>query len=310
MDFNTETIAYPSSNGTAIVSAKLFFPAEADVKAIVQISHGMCEYIDRYRDFAEFLCAKGFLVCGNDHIGHRHSVADASQLGFFAEQGGDHFLVRDVHELTTQMRERFPDTPCFLLGHSMGSFVARCCLAEFGGEYDGALISGTGGPNPLAGSGQLLAEMLCKTGGAKKRGKLLDNLAFGGYNKRFEHRTDKDWLTRDKTVVDAYLADPFCSFRFTNAGFRDLFALTALCNAPAWAASLPRDLPVLLFSGEDDPVGDYGAGVRKVYESMKAAGMSDVTLKLYKSGRHEMLNEINHTEVYTDVYDWLKRKIV
>ncbi|WP_312641562.1 alpha/beta fold hydrolase [Hydrogenoanaerobacterium sp.] len=309
MGYNTELISYPSANGTDTVSAKLFIPTDIDITAIVQISHGMCEYIDRYHNFAEFLCGKGFMVCGNDHIGHHHSAADAAALGFFSEKDGCSHLVADVHTLTLQMKERFPGMPYFLLGHSMGSFVARCCLADFGEEYDGAIISGTGGPNPLTGVAIKLANLLCKTQGPRKRSKLLDNLAFGKYNDRFEKRTDKDWLTRDHAIVDAYRADPNCSFLFTNAAFRDLFTLTNLANQPTWAHRLPKNLPIFIFSGEDDPVGNYGEGVQKVYEMIKDAGLFDVALKLYKGGRHEMLNELNRNAVYEDIYEWVKRKI-
>lgn len=309
MQINTETLSYASANGVNDVYAKLFIPADTSVKAIVQISHGMCEYIDRYQDFAHFLCEKGFLVCGNNHIGHRYSVTQDSELGFFSENDGYRHLIADVRTLTQAMKERYPGVPYFLMGHSMGSFIARLCLTEFGAEYDGAIISGTGGPNPLAGAGASTAALLCKTQGLHARSKLLENMAFGDYNKRFEKRTPKDWLTRDKAVVDTYLADPYCMFLFTNAGFRDLFTMVKLANAPQWAKALPKDLPIYLFSGAEDPVGDYGEGVRKVYQRIKDAGLFDVTLKIYKGGRHEMLNETNRAEVYDDVYDWLRRKV-
>lgn len=309
MGYNTESISYPSANGTDTVFAKLFIPTDTDLKAIVQISHGMCEYIDRYRNFAEYLCGKGYMVCGNDHIGHRHSAADTASLGFFSEKEGYSHLITDVSTLTRQMKERYPGVPYFLLGHSMGSFIARCCLADFGEEYNGAIISGTAGPNPFCGTAIKLATLLCKMQGAKKPGKLLDNITFGNYNDRFEKRTSKDWLSRDHAVVDAYLADSYCNFMFTNAAFRDLFMLNQLVNRAAWVKNLPKDLPIFIFSGEDDPVGDYGAGVQKVYEMIKQEGLFDVALKLYKGGRHEMLNELNRSEVYEDVYEWIKRKI-
>lgn len=310
MEMNTEIISYPSSNGTSDVCAKLFIPSGTEIKAILQISHGMCEYIDRYNDLARFLCEKGFLVCGNNHIGHRYSVLDDTALGFFAAKDGDQCLITDVHTLTMMMKERYPGKPYFLLGHSMGSFIARCCLAQFGADYDGAIISGTGGPNPMVKVGLTTASLLCKTKGLKSRSKMLDRMAFGDYNKRFENRTSKDWLTRDKAMIDAYVADPYCTFLFTNAAFRDLLTLTSAANAPDWAEKLPKDLPVYIFSGEEDPVGDYGAGVRKVYQMLKGAGLFDVALKLYPDGRHEMINEINRADVYTDICEWLRRKVV
>ena len=310
MGYNTETLRYPSANGFSMVSAKLFLPVDTDIRAIVQISHGMCEYIDRYREFAEFLCARGIMACGNDHIGHRYSVAEPSQLGFFAGQKGDEALVEDVHALTLLMKERYPGVSYFLLGHSMGSMIARCVLAEYGADYDGAIISGTAGPEPGVNAAVALAELMCRLKGPRSPGRMLDRMAFAHYNDRFEGRTDKDWLSRDRAVVDAYRADPYCMFLFTNAAFRDLAVLRQRCNRPDWAAKLPRDLPILLFSGTEDPVGGHGEGVKKVYAMVKQAGVFDATLKLYKGGRHEMLNETNRAEVYRDVYDWLQRKIV
>ncbi|MEG1761871.1 MAG: alpha/beta fold hydrolase [Hydrogenoanaerobacterium sp.] len=306
---NIEDISYLSSNGTDMISAKLFVPTQTDILGVLQICHGMCEYIDRYRAFAQYLCGKGFVVCGNDHIGHKGSVKSEADLGFFGEKDGHLFLVNDVRTLTHMVKEQYPGIPYFLMGHSMGSFVARCCAARFGEEYDGLILSGTGGKNPLAAAGKRLADVFCKTQGARGRSRVLDKLIFGKYNERFEHRTEKDWLTRDKAVVDLYVADSGCAFSFTNAALRDLLELNIMSNAPEWADALPKKLSVYLFSGSEDPVGDYGKGVRQVYDSIKKAGLFDVTLKLYKGGRHEMLNEINRSEVYSDVYEWLKRKI-
>lgn len=305
MGFNTEAISYPSSNGTDLVFAKLFLPVDTDIKAIVQICHGMCEHIDRYADFARYLCEHGVMVCGNDHIGHRHSVKSPAGLGFLAPQDGWKHLVRDAYELTRMMRERYPATPYYLLGHSMGSFVARCYMGRHGAGLSGAILSGTGGPNSNAAAGEQLANLLCRTQGMHARSKLLDKLIFGKYNNRFEQRTPKDWLSRNAAAVDAYLADPHTGFLFTNAGIRDLCTLTGLANSSAWAAAVPKALPVLLVSGDQDPVGDYGRGVRRVAHMLEGAGLSDVTLRLYRGGRHEMLQEINHLQVYDDIYKWI-----
>ena len=308
MGFNTEAISYPSANGTDLVFAKLFLPADDDIRAIVQVSHGMCEYIDRYADFARYLCEKGIMLCGNDHIGHRHSVKTSEDLGFFAHKEGWKHLISDVHTLTAMVRDRYPSTPYYLLGHSMGSFIVRCYLGRYGRELDGVIISGTGGPHSMVAAGEQLAAALCKTQGGHARSKLLDNLAFGSYNDCFERRTSKDWLSRERSIVDAYLADPHCMFRFTNSGFRDLFTLIGLANNSAWAASVPKVLPVLLLSGEQDPVGDFGRGVRKVARMLEDAGVEDVTLRLYQGGRHEMLQETNREQVYDDIYQWLSER--
>lgn len=308
MGFNTEAISYPSSNGVDLVFAKLYIPTDTDLRAVVQICHGMCEHIDRYADFARFLCERGIMVCGNDHIGHRHSVKSPSGLGFFAPQDGWKYLIRDAYELTLLVRERYPATPYFLLGHSMGSFVARCYMGRHGARLSGAIISGTGGPNPLMRTAEQLAGALCRTQGMHGRSKLLEHLVSGNWNDRFEHRTPKDWISRDTAAVDAYIADPHTSFRFTNAGYRDLFTLSGLANNSAWADAVPKALPVLFVSGDQDPVGDYGRGVRKVVRMLEDAGLSDITLRLYRGGRHEMLNEVNRAQVYEDIYTWLAER--
>lgn len=297
-------IFYPSTNGTDTIVSKIWKP-ENPVKGIVQISHGMCEYIDRYTEFARFLTGQGYLVCANNHLGHGASVSDTAQLGYFAKRGGDKFLIDDLHTLTNMMKIKYPGTPLVLFGHSMGSFIARNYVTKYGQDLDGVIFCGTSGPNPGARAGKKLAAFECRRKGEFYRSPLLSQLAFGSYNKKYKRRTKFDWLTREEAIVDAYIRDPYCNFTFTASAFHDLFTLLLRCSDPEWFSSYPKNLPTLLISGDMDPVGDYGKGVTYVYQTLVSAGVRDIRLKLYEDARHELLNETNRDEVCSDLVNWL-----
>ena len=212
----------------------------------------------------------------------------------------------DFRELILRARKENPGKKIFVMGHSMGSFLCRLYLTQFPEDHpDGAVIIGTGGPNPALGPGETAASVIAAFRGKKHRSKLLDQIAFGSYNKRFEGRTVYDWLARDKTVVDRYIADPCCGFHFTVQGMKDLIAINILSNKASWFRSVPAQLPLLLISGLEDPVGNYGTGVKTVAEKLKNTGHSHVTLILYPGCRHEVLNEINRQEVMEELLAWL-----
>ena len=310
MEYTLALGTYPSSNGINQVSYRIYRPVGVSPRGVVQISHGMCEYIARYEEFIAFLCDNGWAVVGNDHIGHGDSVKSADELGYFAPQNGWDCLVEDVYILTAMMQKEFPHLPYYLLGHSMGSFIAREYLTRYGRELTGAVISGTSGPNPSAGVAIGLANMVARLKGEKYRSGMINHLAFGSYNRYIEpKRTPNDWLTRDEAIVDRYNADPLCTFVFTASGFKDLFTILSRVSSADWAKKLPPELPLLFISGEMDPVGQYGKGVEKVLEAVKMAGIRDVASIIYPQGRHEMLNEINRREVYHDVLDFLEKHI-
>lgn len=301
------TFHYISADGAHEVAAYLYVP-DAPPRGIIQLVHGMCEYIGRYDAFAQFLTDNGFVVCGNDLLGHGATAKSADELGFFGERDGVRNLVRDLHTMTHTVREAYPGLPLILYGHSMGSLLARCALPEYGGEFDGCVLSGTSGPNPLGGIGRLMCALEIRRLGQRGRSALLSRITFGGYNRKYPHpRTSADWITRDTAVVDRYIRDPLCTFTFTAAGFRDLVAMVNTVSAKGWAGSVPRDLPILLVSGEMDPVGGYGRGVREVARRLKDAGVRDVTLRLYPDARHEMHNELNKAEFGRDVLQWCGR---
>jgi len=305
-----EEIRFPSANGTDTIYATIWHSTEKVPVGVVQIVHGMCEYIDRYDAFARFLAEEGFVVCGDDHLGHGRSAGE-NGLGYFAPQNGWDYMVEDLHQLAQTMKQRYPQLPYFMLGHSMGSFLARLYMTRYGEELDGALISGTSGPNPAVNAGIMLTKAIIKSKGPFHHSNLLQAMAFGSYNKRCEpKRTPYDWVTRDDAVVDTYANDPWCTYTFTASAFLDLFIMISKISSPDWALGIPKKLPVYLYSGDMDPVGDYGKGVQTVYNRIRNAGVKDTTLKLYEGARHEPHNELNREEVYADVAAWLKEHLV
>ena len=255
---------YKSANSVSNVTYYILVPEEVEIRGIVQISHGMCEYFSRYTTFAKYLCSLGFIVCGNDHIGHGASVSRPSELGFFAARDGWKYLVDDVKQLTDLMQRRYPQLPYFLLGHSMGSLVARLYLTDYGEKLAGCILTGTVGPNAAAISAAHLADSIARTRGMTYRSGFLSDLVFKGYNRKIKDpHSVFDWLSRDESVVSLYQSDEKCNFVFTATGFRDLFTLIAKANASHTFRHTPRGLPLLFLAGDKDPVGKYSEGVRR-----------------------------------------------
>lgn len=300
---------FPSSSGLCDIFAQSFTPDDGKVKAVIQISHGMAEHCDRYVPFAEKLCEEGYAVFTNDHLGHGRSVSDESMLGFFGSEKGYMNIVNDCKALTDIAKSEYPDVPYFFFGHSMGSFIARCYTKYYGNGIDAAVYCGTSGPNPGASVGIAVAKLISKAKGEMYRSKFIDSVAFGSYNKKTDKKTAFDWLTKDENKVDEYIADGYCGFLFTAAGYKDLFSALNEANAEDWYNSFNKNLPVLLIAGEDDPVGAYGKGVTKVCENLKNAGHSDVTLKLYPADRHEILNETDRDDVMNYLVSWFNSKL-
>ncbi len=278
---------------------------------IVQIVHGMAEYIDRYDEFASFLAGKGILVVGDDHLGHGKSVQQGEPYGYFCRENAATVLVRDEHRLKKMTQEQYPGVPYIILGHSMGSFITRNYLLRYGTGIDGAIIVGTGmQPALMLLCARALAALQRIFCGSKHVSGLLNVAAFGAYNKKIKpHRTLFDWLSRNEENVKNYIEDPLCGFTFTVNGFQTLFQLIWNLHDRKKLQEMPQRLPVLFISGEEDPVGDYGKSVLRVYQSFKEAGMENVQMKLYPEDRHELLNEEDRQEVYADVYRWLLQRI-
>lgn len=277
---------------------------------VVQLVHGMAEHIARYDALAQALCDAGYTVAGHSHLGHGPEAKE-KDLGYFAAKKGWDCVIEDIKTAHDLLSERFPGARHVLLGHSMGSFAAREYMIRYGYTLDGCVISGTGAqPAALCTAGQVMAVLCGVLGGWKKPARLVDSIAFGGNNKAFAPaRTPCDWLSRDEKEVDKYVADPLCGFMFTARAYYDMFGGIKALAKEKRLQQTPSDLPVYMISGDKDPVGANGAGVKAVYEQFKKAGMQDVTLRLYPNGRHEMFNETNRGEVYCDLIAWLSSHV-
>lgn len=304
----TLDFSYPSSNGIHTVHAREWVP-EGAPRGVVQIVHGVAEHIGRYDAPARFLASRGYLVCGEDHLGH--GLTAGGKFGYFGPTGGWNLVVRDVRRLRELEGEKHPSLPYVILGHSMGSFLTRTYLIRWPGTVSAAVLSGTGQESAAAvASGKALAGTLCRLKGPDHVSGLVNSLSLGSYNKAFKpNRTPSDWLSRDKAAVDAYLADPLCTFVPTVAMFRDMMEGLQFIADKSNLAKMDKSTPVYFLSGDQDPVGSMGAGVRKVEGMFRSAGCRDVTVKLYPGGRHEMFNELNRQEVFDDLLAWIENKL-
>lgn len=300
------TYTLPSRDGKSVLHGILVRPEKPE--ALFEISHGMAEHIERYLPLMEYLAGKGILCFGHDHIGHGGSVSRPEDLGYLPWKNGRSVLIGDLLADGVRMRELYPGLPLYLFGHSMGSFLARLAVAADSGEpqpYSGLIVMGTGGNNPVAGAGLALQHLISLFCGERHISPFTEKLMFGTYNTRFEGRTAFDWLSRDHAHVDAYLADPLSGFPFTVSALGVLTQLTKCANDGKTFRSTPRELPIRLISGSADPVGDYGRGVTAVYDAYKAAGVRDVTFRLYADDRHELLGERDRVTVFSELADWM-----
>ncbi|MGI6511717.1 MAG: alpha/beta fold hydrolase [Catenisphaera adipataccumulans] len=299
-----QEFTYLSADGITQIHAVEWIPEKP--RAIVQIAHGMVEFIDRYDNFARWLAEHGILVVGNDHLGHGRSVIDNEHLGYFAENGND-CVIQDLRKLQYSTREKYPGLPYIFLGHSMGSFLARQFISMYSDSLEGAIIMGTADqPRAALEFLKTASALLAKKYGWMYRSPALTKIALGSNNKQFEPaRTRNDWLTKDEAIVDAYNANPLNNFMFTVNAFYNM--AEGLEYADKHIYSIRKSLPILFISGADDPVGKNGVGVKAVYDKFIDAGISDVQLRLYENDRHEVLNETNRIQVYNDLYEWMQK---
>lgn len=305
-----EEFTFDSRDGVSKIHAVRWVP-DGEVSCILQIVHGMAEYIERYEETARFFAERGILVTGEDHLGHGESVSEGGKFGYFCKQDPATVVVRDVHRLKKMTQKDYPGVPYIILGHSMGSFMLRNYLFRYGTGIQGAVICGTGYvPQPLLTMGMMIAKVQGLLMGEDYVSKLLDKIAFGAYGKKIKNpRTGYDWLTANEESVDKYLKDPFCGFVFTANGFKTLFELIGRTNCVENLEKMPKELPVLFLAGEDDPVGDYGAGVKKAYGDFEKAGMQRINKKLYVGSRHEIFNEKNRAQVWEELYPWIMERV-
>ncbi len=306
-----EELTYKSRDRQTMLHAIRWIP-EGEPIAILQIIHGMQEYVDRYDEFANYLAERGILVIGNDHLGHGGSAGENGTKGFFCKEDPATVLVRDAHRLKKMTQEDYPGIPCFILGHSFGSFVAREYITRYGTGIKGAIIQGTafmptGTVKSLSGLVSFLQFIL----GEKTRSTMVNNMAFKGYLKRIPNpRTKFDWLSHNEESVDKYIADPFCNFVFTLNGFKTMAELLKRVQDVEKMEDIPKNLPILITGGKEDPVGSYGDALKRLYTIYtNELHIENVELKLYDGMRHELQQEIGRETVFEDQYNWLKKVI-
>lgn len=289
------------------VYVKKWFKQNEQPKAIVQIAHGMAEHIERYNDFATFLVNNNIFVYGNDHRGHGKTGEQQGRFGYFSDTNGFRRVATDIYELTNHIKSEYPNTPLFLFGHSMGSFLARKYIQDYSLLIDGVILSGTGYHTKVT---TQLAKRLAEKLSPKEKSNLLNKLVFQAYNKKIpRHETEFDWLTRDKQAVQQYIADPYSGFVPTARFFYDLMDGLQMIQQKEANQSIRKELPIFIMSGDADPVGNYGKGIWKTAHYYRSVGLKDLKVMLFAGGRHELLNEINKDEVYETIYEWITRKI-
>lgn len=300
---------YTSRDSVTKIHAIEWLP-DREIKGVLQICHGMVEYIDRYDEFAEFMSEHGYYVVGHDHLGHGKSIQTEADLGYFDERKGNQYVIGDIYQLQEMTRKKYPDVPYFMLGHSMGSFLLRQYLTMYAGGLVGVVIMGTGHQGMLTlCAGRMICGIIAAFKGWKYRSTFVDSLSFGGFNKKFEPgETSKEWITSDKKKRDEYVRDPLCSYTFTLGAYYQMFTGMKVLVRKRSMKRIPKTLPVLFTAGADDPVGAFGKNVIRVYEKYKDAGIKDVSIHLYEGDRHEILNEVDRQNVYQDILAWIEER--
>lgn len=278
--------------------------------AVVQIAHGMAEHSARYHSFAAALNQQGIAVYANDHRGHGKTEENPQDRGHFGDYLGWELAIQDLSLLTDHIKKMHPNVPVYLFGHSLGSFLVRRYIQLYNREMAGVIISGTGGHPGIQGKlGGIITKVIIRNRGTRFRSSMINNLIFGKYNQNFKpNRTSYDWLSRDEREVDKYMKDELCGYLCTVGFIGDMIAGIIELHRNEHIRKIPKDLPIYMFSGAKDPLGKNGKAVIEVAEQYKKLGMQDVIYKLYKDGRHEMLNEVNREEVYQDVIQWIQSK--
>ena len=310
MSVNQE-FRFPSADGTTTLYGRTWAPEHGAPRAVLQLVHGIAEHIGRYDRFARFMSDHGYLVCAEDHLGHGNTPENAEDLGYTADKDGWVKMTDNVRALHERIAPQYPGIPYFILGHSMGSFLTRSYLIRYPGTVDACALLGTGQqPESVLKAGLAACRLEQIRLGKRGRSKLLQSLCFGAYNSQFKpNRTESDWVCSVDEVVDAYIADPFCQVMPTVTLMRDMLTGIRFNQQAENLAKMDKTTPVFFLSGDQDPVGSNGKGVRAAYQSFLDAGCGHVRLKLYPGGRHEMLNEHNWQDVYDKLLSWFDQQI-
>lgn len=306
---------FDSADGVSKIHCVKWTP-EGEPVAVLQIVHGMVEYIERYRPFAEYLNRQGFVVVGHDHIGHGESVANEDEWGIMHAKHPSDIMVEDIYSHYKMTKEDYPRIPYFIMGHSMGSYMTRKCLCVKAKEMDGlsgAVIMGTGTEAPATiNAGLAVINFLAFFRSDNYRSTFVRDMTYSAPYKQYDctgATPDNSWLTKDTEIVKKYYSDPKCTYVFSLGAYRGLVESTKYDNKAENIAKMKKDLPVFFVSGAADPVGNMGKGVQEAYDKFQAAGMKDLSIKLYEGDRHEILNELDRETVYKDIYDWMKSKM-
>ena len=286
-------------------------PKGGQCKAVIQISHGMAEHAGRYEEFAYYMVKEGYAVYGNDHRGHGKTAGSLEEIGFFTLHSGWDRVVSDMVLLKNHIKDQWGESPLFLFGHSMGSLLVRNFIMEHSNGIKGVILSGTSGnPGILADVGRILAKIESMVRGKRGKSAVLNRLTFEQYNRKFKPTvTDFDWLSRDQEEVKKYITDPFCGGIFSCGFFYDLLTGIKIIHRKENIERIPKHLPILLISGERDPVGHNGKGVLEVYREYKLAGIEGIECKLYPDARHELLKEFNRHQVMGDIKIWMNSNL-
>ena len=302
---------YPSADGKTRIHAVEWKP-ETEIKGVIQIAHGVTEYILRYENFAEFFTQKGFVVVGNDHLGHGQSIAPNGKPMYFGPNGSWNFVVKDIDTCKQMTKKKYPNVPYMILGFSLGSFLVRTYLIDYAQEpLDGAIIMGTGYiPNFKIAIAKMMANKEAKKVGEENTSPVIKSLTFETYNKLFKpNRTAFDWLCSNEEALDEYIKDPLRGENYSAGLFREMLTGMQYTAELKNIQKMNKKIPIFLLSGDKDPVGEFGKGVIKTHEIFKKAGIEDVEIKLYPNLRHDILHEKCKDTIYNDIYLWLKKKM-
>lgn len=307
-----ESFTFVSSDKKTRLHGVKWLPESGEYGAVLQIAHGMIEYVERYEEFAAYMAERGYLVVGHDHLGHGDSVESRDDWGYIAEKNGDQLMVEDMQKLRIMTQKENPGIPYFMLGHSMGSYLLRKYITQYGVGLAGALIVGTGSvPDIATKTGIALAKCVARIKGWRYRSKLIEKLFFSGPYRKFSMDgkvLENNWLTKDLDIAAKYYKEPRCTFHFTLNGYDTVMKVVWYDNQPENTARIPKNLPVILLSGADDPVGNMGRGVLLVKKQLEKAGIKDLSCKLYENDRHEILNETDRRAVYRDILKWCEAR--
>ncbi len=304
-----EEFYYLSADGKTKIHAVEWRP-EGEPVAVLQIAHGVTEHILRYEEAAEYFTGKGFVVVGNDHLGHGTSIAEGAEPMYFGPSGSWKWVVKDMRSCSERVKAKYPNIPYIVMGSSLGSFAIRTWLIRYPGTVDAAILVGTGQTAPvILGFIRKVAVREGEKSGEEHTTPLINKLTFENYNKGFApNKTEFDWLCVSETSLDEYMKDPLRGEAISAGLFRELIDGMSFTARKINQKKMDTEMPILLISGAEDPVGDRGKGVMRTWRSFGKVGMKDVDMKIYPGLRHDILHDEGREEIYEYLYQWIEDK--